>query len=334
MDKETLSNYGWVVIAVLVLSVMIALATPFGTYIGNAVKSTTEGLFDVQQKAMGVAGLVVEEQNFPQPPDPALNPDNGTTPVDGDTYEYGDYKYTYKSSSNGWGVKVIDKTKVTYGPILESINGMPVTDMTDAFYKCASLTTAPAIPNSVTNMSYAFQGCTSLTSAPAIPSNVTNMIQTFKDCSALTTAPDMSNATSVTTMYMTFYGCSFAIAPTIPSNVVNMSYTFQLCKNLTTAPVIPSSVTNMYCTFANCSSLVNAPAIPTGVTNMNSTFSSCTALTSAPAIPSSVTDMLQTFYGCTMLTGTVSVPCTATTNSYTVPSGVTLETYHYDGCGH
>ena len=28
MDKETLSNYGWVVICVLVLVVMIALATP------------------------------------------------------------------------------------------------------------------------------------------------------------------------------------------------------------------------------------------------------------------------------------------------------------------
>ena len=71
MDKSTLSNYGWVVIAVLVLSVMIALATPFGDYIGNAVKSTTEGLFDVQQKAMGVAGLVVDDQKF----------ENGNAPV-------------------------------------------------------------------------------------------------------------------------------------------------------------------------------------------------------------------------------------------------------------
>lgn len=45
MDKETLSNYGWVVICVLVLVVMIALATPFGRYIADAVKSTTESLF-------------------------------------------------------------------------------------------------------------------------------------------------------------------------------------------------------------------------------------------------------------------------------------------------
>ena len=64
MDKETLSNYGWIVIAILVLTIMIALATPFGTYISNAVKSTTEALFDVQQKAMSVAGLVVSDQSF------------------------------------------------------------------------------------------------------------------------------------------------------------------------------------------------------------------------------------------------------------------------------
>ena len=54
MDKETLSNYGWVVICVLVLVVMIALATPFGKYIAEAVKNTTESLFSVSHKALEV----------------------------------------------------------------------------------------------------------------------------------------------------------------------------------------------------------------------------------------------------------------------------------------
>ena len=54
MDKETLSNYGWVVICVLVLVVMIALATPFGKYIAQAVKNTTESLFTVSQNALNV----------------------------------------------------------------------------------------------------------------------------------------------------------------------------------------------------------------------------------------------------------------------------------------
>ena len=52
MDKETLSNYGWVVICVLVLVVMIALATPFGKFIAEAVKNTTAGLFDASSNAL------------------------------------------------------------------------------------------------------------------------------------------------------------------------------------------------------------------------------------------------------------------------------------------
>lgn len=66
MDKETLSNYGWVVICVLVLVVMIALATPFGKYIAEAVKNTTQSLFNVSKNAMNVglkeaAGVTIKD---------------------------------------------------------------------------------------------------------------------------------------------------------------------------------------------------------------------------------------------------------------------------------
>ncbi len=54
MDKETLSNYGWIVICILVLSVMIALATPFGQFIESGVWSVTEGLFDTQENAFDI----------------------------------------------------------------------------------------------------------------------------------------------------------------------------------------------------------------------------------------------------------------------------------------
>ena len=64
MDKSTLSNYGWIVIAVLVLSVMIALATPFGSYIENGVRSTTAGLFDTSEKALNVVGMSAGSGNF------------------------------------------------------------------------------------------------------------------------------------------------------------------------------------------------------------------------------------------------------------------------------
>ena len=64
MDKETLSNYGWIVIAVLVLVVMIALATPFGNFVRDAVKSTTKGLFDVNRTALNSTGLLTDEQQM------------------------------------------------------------------------------------------------------------------------------------------------------------------------------------------------------------------------------------------------------------------------------
>lgn len=80
MDKETLSNYGWIVICILVLSVMIALATPFGSFVSGAVKSTAEGLFDVNSSALEAVGIVTGDQSF--------NKDkNGTiTLMAGETY--------------------------------------------------------------------------------------------------------------------------------------------------------------------------------------------------------------------------------------------------------
>ena len=71
MDKQTLSNYGWIVIAVLVLAVMIALATPFGTYIENGVRSTTEGLFNTSEKAMNIVGMSAGNGNFENKDDPS-----------------------------------------------------------------------------------------------------------------------------------------------------------------------------------------------------------------------------------------------------------------------
>ena len=47
MDKNTLSNYGWVVVCVLVLSVMLALATPFGRFIATGFESTYTGFAHV-----------------------------------------------------------------------------------------------------------------------------------------------------------------------------------------------------------------------------------------------------------------------------------------------
>ena len=64
MDKETLSNYGWIVILVLILAVLLALASPFGMFVADAVKATTAGFFSVNQNAMGAAGITIPGQEF------------------------------------------------------------------------------------------------------------------------------------------------------------------------------------------------------------------------------------------------------------------------------
>lgn len=81
MDKETLSNYGWIVICVLVLAVMLALATPFGTFVADAIKSTTQGLFDVNQNALNSTGLInIGGQSFGENGNGGAG-DSGETPV-------------------------------------------------------------------------------------------------------------------------------------------------------------------------------------------------------------------------------------------------------------
>ena len=268
-----------------------------------------------------------------------------STPVTGDTYEEGDYIYTYnKGGEYGtkWSVaintKITDKNKSSYGEILSEVAGQPITSLYYTFSSCYDLTTAPAIPNSVTNVQRTFSGCRKLTTAPIIPNSVRNMQDTFSGCRKLTTAPTIPN--SVTNMYGTFWNCtSLTTAPAIPSSVTNMHVTFGDCTNLTTPPDMSNanSVKNMTYTFQNCTKLTTAPTIPNSVTNMSSTFQHCTSLTTAPAIPSSVTNMYGTFYECTSLTtapdmsnaksvtnmGDTFSGCRKLTTAPAIPSGVT-----------
>ena len=205
-----------------------------------------------------------------------------STPATGDTYEEGDYIYTYNKGreyGTKWSVaintKVTDKNRSSYGEILSEVAGQPITSLYNTFSGCKSLTTASTIPNSVTNMCQTFRDCHSLTTAPAIPNSVTNMRDTFCNCYHLATAPDMSNANSVKNMTYTFGDCSSLItAPTIPSSVTNMNSTFSNCVKLTTAPTIPSSVTNMNMTFNYCISLTGTIEVNANPTSWDNCFHS------------------------------------------------------------
>ena len=84
-----------------------------------------------------------------------------------------------------------------YGKLREApliFNTSQVTNMSNMFSACSSLTAVPEMNTSnVTNMKRMFSDCSSLTAVPEMnTSNVTNMERMFSDCSNLTHVPDLA----------------------------------------------------------------------------------------------------------------------------------------------
>ena len=88
MDKETLSHYGWIVILVLILAVLLALATPFGTFVADGFKATYAGFEMVGSNAMNIVDIITgDETPVGNSPDTVFteNPDgtvDGVTPAE------------------------------------------------------------------------------------------------------------------------------------------------------------------------------------------------------------------------------------------------------------
>lgn len=345
MDKETLSHYGWIVILVLILSVLLALASPFGNFIVSAIKSTTAGFFSVNEGALGAAGIIIPGQSFddediPAEPtrDPALNPDDGTEPSDGETYFDSVYIYTYSSAIDGWAVTLnlekTDRAQTTYPVILESINGKLIRSLYGTFASCSQLTTPPEVPYGVTNMDQTFYSCQKLgdMSGYIIPSNVKTMEKTFYVCSSLTSGPTIPD--SVENINYTFWRCSkLSAAPTLGKGIKTMNQTFYYCSELKTAPVIPYGVTSMSATFQYCDKLTETPKIPETVQNLSSTFAYCTKLTVAPQIPSGATNIGGMFMLCTsMKTYEGSTDPDGDFSDYKLPEGITSIGTTFSNC--
>jgi surface protein len=75
MDKSTLSNYGWVVVVTLVLAVMLALATPFGEYVGKGAGEVLKSYTQAGNNAVNPDNIETQSKNW----DEYLNKDNRIT---------------------------------------------------------------------------------------------------------------------------------------------------------------------------------------------------------------------------------------------------------------
>ena len=340
MDKETLSNYGWIVICVLVLAVMLALATPFGTFVADAIKSTTQGLFDVNQSALNSTGLInIDGQEFDscdhdyEVTTTANCTTAGTTThtcklcgksyseetpakhtfdnADDMTCNTCNTKFTsYSFNPSDYDAKMGTTTKtdaVVEIPETFTHNGTnyKVTEISGGYQNCTSLTSV-LIPGSVKRIhGFAFDGCENLESVTLCEGLTIIDVQAFARINKLknVTIPD-----SVTNIEQSAFANSKSI------EVINISTNSKLKKvgicafanTKITSIYFPDTVTSIGLrTFGYCYELTNV-VLPAGLTSISEDlFLGCNKLKSVN-IPEGVTSIGKSaFSGCKVLSSIV-----------------------------
>ena len=171
---------------------------------------------------------------------------------------------------------------------IEYIDTTSLTDCSNMFSGCSSLTTIPELNTSnCTNFSHMFRDCNSLTTIPELnTSNGTNFKYMFQNCSSLKSIP-LIDTTNVTDFSYMFQNCSSLIS--IPelntSNGTNFSNIFSYCISLETIPLInTSNGTNFSNMFSHCSSLVTIPELDfSSATKVSNFFEYCYKLEIVPS---------------------------------------------------
>ena len=307
MDKQTLSHYGWIVVLMLIMSVMIAMATPFGKYIATAIENTTEALCNTQQKALSATDIELMEQEFEdmfigggtdlvipeQTPTECQHTNittiNASATYTGDTYcidcnttiATGEMISAPIVGSATFNKKITEDCNcmTEYGYHQCWVNIEPVTLTWDELKLAENGTKYVYDASAITDTeicNYAFAGCLSLTDI-TIPDSVTSIGEEAFNGAALTSI-------------------------TIPDSVTSISNgAFCFCESLTSI-TIPDSVTSIGEGAFNYAALTSI-TIPDSVTSIdNRLFYFCPNLATI-TIPDSVTSIgYDAFYYCKSLT--------------------------------
>lgn len=236
------------------------------------------------------------------------------------------YYDTQKAERNG--VEIQSKTSdniyraATQAVFDSSMSGYLPTSTACWFCNCSKLTSITGIEyintEYVTDMSNMFYGCRSLTSLDLSSFNtekVTTMSMMFQNCNALEELNLSSfNTSNVTSMFQMFLGCynlkSLDVSSFDTKNVTNMRWMFGRCSRLTSLDVSGFNTENVYSfgeMFYGCSSLnsIDVSNFNTSkVTTMWGMFDGCQALASIDLSSfntSNVTNMGSMFYSCSNL---------------------------------
>ena len=209
----------------------------------------------------------------------------------------------YTTTGASESVQLIYKQEYAKKITLEDGTDIPITGTGALFYTFAEAgdhKVTIEFKEDVTDFSECFKGCSSLTTIPenlfANNTAVTSFYGCFSYCTGLTgSIPEnlFANNTGVTD----FYGC------------------FSYCTGLTSIPTnlfaSNTPVTSFSWCFSSCRGLTSIPdnlfASNTAVTDFSGCFSGCTGLASIPAnlfaSNTAVTNFQECFYNCSGLTG-------------------------------
>ena len=94
--------------------------------------------------------------------------------------------YIYYTVDGGWAAYAKDRSKTSYGALLDSIAGMPLVSLNGTFSNCNNLIEGPAIPRGVVDVTDMYSGCAALVNiAGDVPASVRIVRGLFYGCASL-----------------------------------------------------------------------------------------------------------------------------------------------------
>ena len=335
MDRETMKHFGWIVIVTLILAVMLAFATPFGKFVGQATGNILKGYTSVNNSALeeeNIKNLENEWNEF-------LNSDmdGGTSDNSGE----GNNNNNNGNDDDESGGDVVEckhvNTKIINAKEATCTQSGYTGDTycNDCGKTIASGKTVAATGHKDNNNDGKCDSCGTTTATTPLHHNGTiykGAVYTTQAGSQLQedlpfpkithgdsyrygeysyTYSQYLDGWTAYHRYRDYETVSGDILWSINGkNVVSMDGCYSSHSLVTTENiVIPETVTNINDLFWLCEELVDASSliIPDSVTTMEQAFNGCKSLVSAPTIPQNVTNMDYAFRGCVSLEGRIVV---------------------------
>lgn len=330
MDKQTLSNYGWLTIVTLILAVMLALATPFGAYIGDAVVSVANGFVGASNEAIDEDNIAVNEDKWDSKFDYSMLENNSNT-----KYECDDYSHQFdgiddmtcnlcgKEFVNGYAIFEWDRI---------GYDGSPDLRIKKTYHE-------DGVDYKLTDLSSSFKNNSKIKNV-WVPNTINTLFDSTFSSSTIETIVFEENAT-LKELKSTFYMCQNLKSIVIPNSVKSSSYTFYGCSSLTSVSFEENSQIESLGHYDFYNTSIETITLPkslkriAGANNQNiyGTFQNCVKLTSVRFEEGCELEMIgrQAFDGCSALES-INIPKTVTTiANYAFEDCTSLKDVYYEG---